>query len=135
MANSFNKFFAEVGPNLNKKIPKLNILRKPNVYLQLRILHSLLLYPTPPKVIERIISSLDDSKTTGPSSIPIKILKLANRYVSFTFSDVCNTSFNEGIFPEKNKTAKVVPIHKEGSTKEMNNYRPIVDGIHACLFG
>ena len=27
--------------------------------------------------------------------------------------------------PEKNKTARVVPIHKNGSTKEINNYRPI----------
>ena len=27
---------------------------------------------------------------------------------------------NEGIFPDKNKLAKVVPIHKDGSTKEIN---------------
>ena len=52
-------------------------------------------------------------------------MKIANEHISFTFSDICNTSFNEGIFPDKNKLAKVVPIHKDGSTKEINNYRPI----------
>ena len=85
----------------------------------------MLLYPTTPKEIGEIISSLDDFKTSGPSSIPIKILKSANGRISFTFSDICNTSFNESIFPEKTKTAKVVPIHREGSTKEINNYPPI----------
>ena len=62
---------------------------------------------------------------SGPSSIPIKIIKLGNNHISHKFSDICNTYFKEGIFPEKNKTAKVVPIHKNGSTKEINNYRPI----------
>ena len=52
----------------------------------------------------------------------IKLLKIANEHTSFTFSDTSNTSFNEGI---KNKLAKVVPIHKDGSTKEINNNRPI----------
>ena len=48
-------------------------------------------------------------------------MKIANEHISFPFSDICNTSFNEGIFPDKNKLAKVVPIHKDGSTKEINN--------------
>ena len=45
MANSFNKFFTEVGPNLDKLIPNSNLLRNANVYLPPRIPHSLLLYP------------------------------------------------------------------------------------------
>ena len=77
------------------------------------------------KEISEIISSLDDSKSSGPSSIPIKLLEIANEHISFTFSDICNTSFNEGILPDKNKLAKMVSIHKDGSTKEINNYRPI----------
>ena len=32
---------------------------------------------------------------------------------------------NAGIFPDKLKIAKVIPIHKTGSTENVNNYRPI----------
>ena len=88
MANSFNEFFIEVGPKLNKQIPSSNILRNPNVYLPTRIPYSLLLYHSTPKEISEMISSLDDSKSSGPSSIPIKLLKIANEHISFTFSDM-----------------------------------------------
>ena len=36
-----------------------------------------------------------------------------------------NSSFDEGIFPDINKIAKVIPIHKKGSTNDVNNYCPI----------
>ena len=124
MANSFNKFFTEVGPNLDKLIPNSNLLWNANVYLPPRIPHSLLLYPSTPNEISDIISLLDDSKSSGPSTISIKILKIANNHISCTFSDICNISFNEGIFPDINKIAKVIPIYKDGSMKD-NNYRPI----------
>ena len=124
MANSFNKFF-EVGPNLDKLIPNSNLLWNANVYLPPRIPHSLLLYPSTPNEISDIISSLEDSKSSGPSTISIKILKIADNHISCTFSDICNISFNEGIFPDINKIAKVIPIYKDGSMKDINNYRPI----------
>jgi hypothetical protein len=30
-----------------------------------------------------------------------------------------------GIFPEQLKIAKIVPVHKKGNTRDINNYRPI----------
>ena len=53
------------------------------------------------------------------------MLKLVNSEVSSPLSDVYNSSFNEGVFPECNKIAKEMPNHKSGSTKDVNNYRPI----------
>ena len=38
---------------------------------------------------------------------------------------IFHSSFNEGIFPEQRKVAKVFPIFKVGSTEEEENYRPI----------
>ena len=69
--------------------------------------------------------SLDDTKSTGPSSVPIKLLKIISDPILFPPSDIFNTSFNEGTFPDKAKIAKLIPIHKKGSTAEVNNYRPI----------
>ena len=31
----------------------------------------------------------------------------------------------KGVFPEKLKIVKVMPLHKGGSTQELNNFRPI----------
>jgi len=39
--------------------------------------------------------------------------------------DICNKSLQQGIFPEKIKTAKVIPIFKSGDKSCYSNYRPI----------
>ena len=78
-----------------------------------------------PQEISDIIGNLDDSKSSGPCSIPTKLLKLASNEISSPFSNICNMSFTEGVFPTKNKIAKVIPIHKKGPTDDVNNYRPI----------
>ena len=72
-----------------------------------------------------IINSLDCSKSSGPCTVPTKMLKLIAKDISIPFNDICITSFNEGTFPDKNKMAKVIPSHKNGSIKDVNNYRPI----------
>ena len=72
-----------------------------------------------------LINTLDENKSSGPCTIPTKLLKVASKELSLTFSDICNTSFSEGIFPDKNKIAKVIPSHKKGPTNDVNNYRPI----------
>nr|CAH7747028.1 unnamed protein product [Callosobruchus chinensis] len=37
-----------------------------------------------------------------------------------------NLSFVTGIFPERLKLGKLVPIHKTGNVKSVENYRPII---------
>ena len=36
-----------------------------------------------------------------------------------------NVSFSTGVFPDILKIAKIIPLHKGGSTQELNNFRPI----------
>ena len=125
MANAFNDFFTNVGPNLDAEIP---ICQKPNgstLYLSPRIPRSIFISPTDSYEIKDIISNLDDTKSSGPSPIPTKLLKLAADELSTQLADICNMSFLEGSFPDKNKIAEVIPIHKKGSTEDTNNYRPI----------
>ena len=63
---------------------------------------------------------------TGPNSICTKILRLLLAVdISEHLSIIFNTSFATGIFPEKLKVAKVIPIHKKDSKLECSNYRPI----------
>ena len=125
MANAFNDFFTKIGPKLDKDIPNPRRNRDPTYYLNSRVPLSFLISPTNPKEINDIISTLDVSKSSGPCCIPTKLLKLVSDEISHPFSDICNSSFNQGVFPDKNKIAKVMPCHKNGSTKDVNNYRPI----------
>ena len=67
--------------------------------------------------IEDIISSFKISKSTGPFSVPVKLLKLLKPYIS--------KPLPVGIFPDKLKCAKVIPIHRKGSPTDPSDYRPI----------
>ena len=51
------------------------------------------------------------------------MLKLVVKEIAIPFNDICITSFTEGTFPDKNKM--VIPSHKKGFIKDVNNYRPI----------
>lgn len=123
ISNAFNDFFVNVGPNVDKEIPVIPIA--PSAFLKNRI--DLDFIPTPTSVDEvlALILGLDDNKSSGPSSIPTKLLKISAPLIVPTLVKIINVSFTTGIFPDNLKLAKVIPIFKSGSKYEVNNYRPI----------
>ena len=72
-----------------------------------------------------MISSLNSDKSTGPNSLPTKILKLLKNEISTHLADTFNLSFSSGVFPFILKVAKVIPVHKKESKLFCSNYRPI----------
>ena len=78
---------------------------------------------TEDEVLE-IIKSLEN-KSTGPYSIPLKLLNIIPDLIIQPLCRLINKSFSSGIFPDLLKIVKVIPIHKGNSNQEMNNYRPI----------
>ena len=85
MANTFNNFFTNVGKNLDKSLPDSGKLRNPSTYLRNRISENLLFTHISPYEIKNIIKDLDESKSTGPSSLPTKILKNFSQKQSHQF--------------------------------------------------
>ena len=69
----------------------------------------------------------------GQDNLPAFFLKAARfvispyRYLTFFL----HVPFNEGIFPNSCKIARVAPIYKSGAINETKNYRPI--SILTCL--
>ena len=63
--------------------------------------------------ISKIISSLNSSKSAGPNSIPMKILRLLQVQISKDLTDSLIYHLLSGIFPHFLKSAKVIPIHKK----------------------
>ena len=94
-------------------------------YLSSTNTNTFFLTPTDKNEISFIISSLDSHKSSGPNSIPVKILKLLKNDISQQLSDIFNMSFLTGQFPSVLKIAKVIPIHKKQSKVDYANYRPI----------
>ena len=61
----------------------------------------------------------------GYDEIPMNIIKYVIQCIKYPLVHIFNASFLEGIFPNKMKIAKIVPIHKGKNKSNPNNYRPI----------
>ena len=71
-----------------------------------------------------IIKNLKNKATLDTKIGPLKI---ANSNFMFTdaIAKVVTASFQEGVFPQQLKLARVVPVFKSGSKCDESNYRPI----------
>jgi len=124
VANSFNNFFSSIASSIRQSLyaPPKDF----KAYLSNRTTASFFISPTSPQEVEILISSLSDSKASGPHSIPVRIIKLLKQDISKPLSDLFNLSFSTGFFPSILKTSKVIPVFKKkGSSNDVSNYRPI----------
>ena len=119
----FSKIFCTVATNIQSKI---NFAHKSfNHFLKNPCNESISTKPCTNKEIIDIISDLSSNKTTGPSSILIKIMELAKDFIASNLTVPFNLSFISGVFSDKLKIAKTLPVFKKGSKLECSDYRPI----------
>ena len=111
-----------VPKQVNKDIPRTK--KSPLDYLNNPVENSSFLKPTAPKENEAIILSLNKSKSSGPFSILIRLLKTLAKGVSESYSLIVNDSFLTGVYQTNLKIAKVVALHKKGPSDNPTNYRP-----------
>ena len=65
-------------------------------------------------------------KATRLDGIGARVLKVAASSISSSLAHLIKHCIENGEFPSKWKSAKVIPIYKGyGSSEDMNNYRPI----------
>lgn len=121
--NKFNQYFTTIGNNLAESIPPSP--RTPLSYMKSPINNSIALALTDEFEIKSIISSMNNTCSSGPDGIPVNIIKASKEHISKVLSSIINASFTYGIFPEKLKNAKVTPIFKSGDKFNLSNYRPI----------
>ena len=133
IANVFNDHFSTLGFKVQQKIPfetgsynsYLNKLDEKGFPVINPDGCSFFLSPTVPDEVIKLIDALDSSKSAGPNSIPVFLLKSFKDFFSKWLSELVNLSFATGIFPDLLKIAKVTPIHKKESKLDHLNYRPI----------
>ena len=108
LAKNFNNFFANVVPNTENTIPKVPNI-SPRKFLKDRIQLNFIIAHTSNEEILDIINALEN-KSTGPSSIPFKLLTLIPDLIIILHILLIGHFLLE-----------VIPIHKGGSTQDVNN--------------
>ena len=78
-----------------------------------------------PLEVKQYIENLDTRKATGLDGIGAKILKQCGDFIVLPITSIINNSIRTGIFPDKLKEAKVIPLYKRADRSDPNNYRPI----------
>ena len=119
IAMKFNKIFAEVGPKLRSALKNTS-----NYELNFESPLSMYPYPTDTIEIHQIIENLECKSSSGIDEISKITVKAAGPVICEHLVFLIK-SLSEGIFPSSLKLAKVLPLQKNGSKDDVNNYRPI----------
>ena len=123
MSNIFNDFYVKIANEITKTIPLTP--KSPLSYLTKRVSNSLFIVPVTQIEVEDIISILNPSKSVGPNSISIKLLKVIGSSISPLLALLVNQSFQSGTFPNKPKIARVISLFKKGNPELPSNHRPV----------
>ena len=123
IGNEFNEYFTNVPEAITKNIPRTQ--KSPLSYLRNSNSNSFFISPCTTEDVSKVIQSLKNGKSSGTNSIPIKLLKTLHNPISSDLAVLINESFTTGVFPDRLKIAKVIPIFKKGLKTKTCNYRPI----------
>ena len=124
IAKLFNNFFTNIGPDLAKQITvpdDVSVLD----YLTNKNLKSMFLSPTDDSEVIRVVHNFKNKTSVDSDGLSMKFVKSIIQCIVKPISHICNSSLLSGVFPDKMKIAKIIPLFKSGSKNEFNNYRPI----------
>ena len=124
IAELFNKFYLDIGPSLvNKSVQPANSdFQK---YLTRNVLTSFHFDLINESSLNNVIYNLRNKSSPGHDGISTRLLKFLSPAITQPLTMIINQSLPTGIFPEKLKIAKVIPLYKKGDRLIMGNYRPI----------
>ena len=125
IADEFARYFSSIGKEYATRM--LNSKKGLDYYLDKipSCKTSIFLHPIMEMELQRLIDKLEPKKSSGYDNINNILLKEFKPSITEPLSIIFNNSLLEGIFPEKMKKAKVVPLHKGKSWHETTNYHPI----------
>ena len=124
IANEFNKFFINVGPNLAESIqtPPMSSFEE---YLGISTKKKFNFQEVSIEAVTKAIDSLKPKTSYSKDRISNKLLKFLKIELAPPLTSIINQSISHGIFPDSLKMAKVTPLYKKQENYLMNNYRPI----------
>ena len=124
IADGFNHFFVNYGPNLANTIPDCGGKTFYD-YMVNNEQSSVFMQPTCENEISNVIRIVQNKTLSGHDGISMNIVKTIAQYIAKPFSHIGNLSLCYGIFPDSMKIAKAVPIFKSNDNQLFTNYRPV----------
>ena len=124
IATKFNDYFTEIGPKLAESIlpPQGRYFTD---YLKTPAQINLNFTDIDEKTVLDIIDSLKPKSSYGVDRLSNKLVKLVKYEIAKPLTLIINQCFHTGIFPDKLKIAKVLPIFKKNDNTLIDNYRPV----------
>ena len=124
IANRFNNYFVNIGPNLAKKISKpANLSFKK--FLKSPSSHLFKFDPVEHSDIIKVIDSLKNKSSFSHDRLSNKLLKTIKHELAVPLTEIINLSIACGQFPDSMKLAKIIPLYKKDDKRDFSNYRPI----------
>ena len=123
IAEGFNDYFSNIGPELASKIDSSYINFE--MYVINTNSEFAAFKPVVVSHVYRLLLGLSGNKATGIDKISCKIIKLAAPVISDLLTFIFNQCMTLSCFPDEWKIAKVVPLYKNSQRNIPGNYRPI----------
>ena len=96
-----------------------------NTYLRNSTVNSFLINPVPESEIKKSIKNPNQNKSLGPCNVYVQILQNHIDVLKQPSKYLINLSFQQVIFPEALKTARVTPVYIKEDPQLPSNYRSI----------
>ena len=122
IAEHFNRYFVNVGPNLASTIPQTNISFESFLSENSKTFDE---FPLTDEELLNAFASLKPNKSPGFDDICSDVVKFVIYELVRPIKHIFYLSLEKGIFPDKLKIARITPIFKSGNEELVNNYRPI----------
>jgi exonuclease III len=75
--------------------------------------------------VKKAISELKPKTCFGFDRIPLKVIKHGGEILLKPIHKILNMIYEQNVIPEQWKTSRIIPLHKKGSRRKIENYRPI----------
>ena len=75
--------------------------------------------------INKLLKNMNIKKTTGPDTIPTKLVKISVNIVDSHLCNIINKDLESSYFSDGAKKASVRPIYKKKSRHQVENYKPV----------
>ena len=124
IANEFNLFFTGIGPKFANEIEK-HPGKNVNNYLNFKHKSKFNFTLVDETVVEKVVKGLNPKSSCGKDGISTILLKKIIPEIKAPLTIIINQTLKTGIFPDKLKIAKVLPLFKNGDKTVFTNYRPI----------
>ena len=122
ISNSFNHAFVNTGPSLSLKVKKSktsfeSYLTSNNYLMENNELSEQELFDA--------VNLLKSNKGNGVDDVSSNIIIKSIYHIKIPLLHIFSLSLEQGIFPDKLKVARVIPVLKSGDATCVTNYRPI----------